>query len=79
MLRVARAVVFPAHGPPVRHILVIGYLLCDRTLEWSRDSSFMRLVIELDPGLMSTKLELLLMTPSAFANSSLAPPTFPLD
>ena len=25
--RVANAVVFPAHGPPVRHILVIGCLL----------------------------------------------------
>ena len=29
---VAKAVVFPAHGPPVKHILVIGCLLCFKAL-----------------------------------------------
>ena len=31
--RVAKAVVFPAHGPPVRHILVIGCFDSESTRE----------------------------------------------
>lgn len=39
-LSVARAVVLPAQGPPVRHILMMGNLLCPMAFEWSRVESF---------------------------------------
>jgi hypothetical protein len=32
VVRVVRAVVLPAHGPPVKQILVIGCLLSESTL-----------------------------------------------
>ena len=50
--RVARAVVFPAQGPPVRHILVIGSLLSLRASRSLADatigSSMMLLFLERD-------------------------------
>lgn len=68
--RVARAVVLPAQGPPVRQILVIVCLASERTLEWSNVSS---LILFVKVCVKSIKLELLRITPSALASSSFPP------
>ena len=42
---VANAVVFPAHGPPVKHILVIGCLLSFKAFLASNGSSLLLVVL----------------------------------